>query len=107
MWLRTEKECTQEIVNTSLQALVDQLSLLFTNIIDSLTLKQINFLYAIVAGKTNFSSKEVLKKYDLGTSANIKNLRNATLEKDLIDLLPNNQIVIQDPVFEYWLKRQG
>jgi len=106
IWLRTEKECTQDILDTALSALVDQLSLLFTNIIDSLTPKQISFLYAIAAGESNFSSKEVLKKYDLGTSANIKNLRNATLEKDLIDLLPNNQIVIQDPVFERWLKMQ-
>jgi len=106
VWLRTEKECNQDVFDTALQALVDQLSLLFTNIIDSLTSKQIGFLYAIVAGESNFSSKAVLKKYDLGTSANIKNLRNATLEKDLIDLLPNNQLVIQDPVFEYWLKQQ-
>lgn len=106
VWLRTEKECTREIVDTALQALVDQLSLLFTNIFDSLTSRQIGFLCAIVSGETNFSSKEVLNKYDLGTSANIKNLRNATLEKDIIDLLPNNQLVIQDPVFEYWLKTQ-
>jgi len=104
VWLRTEKECTQEIINTALRDLVAQLSLLFTNIIDALTPRQINFLFAIVAGETNFSSKEVLKKYDLGTSANIKNLRNATLERDLIDILPNNQLVIQDPVFEYWLR---
>ncbi|MDR0941817.1 MAG: ATPase [Bacteroidales bacterium] len=104
VWLRTEKECTQEIVNTALHDLIAQLSLLFTNIFDSLTPKQINFLYAIVAGETNFSSKDVLKKYDLGTSANIKNLRSATLEKDLIDIVPGNHIVIQDPVFEHWLK---
>ncbi|MDR0865849.1 MAG: hypothetical protein LBO74_13095 [Candidatus Symbiothrix sp.] len=57
-----------------------------------------------VAGETNFSSKEVLRKYDLGSSANIKNLKKATLEKDLIDILPDNQIVLQDPAFEYWLK---
>ena len=104
IWLRTETECTPEIVDTAMKSLIDQLSLLFTNIIDSLTVKQISFLYAVAAGETNFSSKEILKKYDLGTSANIKNLRNATLEKDLIDLLPNNQLVMQDPVFERWLK---
>jgi hypothetical protein len=104
VWLRTEKECSEAILQTALVRLIDQLSLLFTNVIDSLTPKQINFLLAVVAGEDSFSSAEVLKKYDLGTSANIKNLKKATLEKDLIDILPNNQIVIQDPAFEYWLK---
>lgn len=46
----------------------------------------------------------MLNKYKLGTSANIKNLRKATLEKDLIDVLFGNIIEIQDPAFEYWLK---
>ncbi|GHT76251.1 hypothetical protein FACS189463_0970 [Bacteroidia bacterium] len=98
------KAYSNAILQTALSGLIDQLSLLFTNIIDALTTKQINFLSAIVQGTTNFSSQEVLKKYDLGSSANIKNLKKATLEKDLIDILPNNQIVLQDPTFEYWLK---
>ena len=59
---------------------------------------------AIADGMFNFSSKEVLTKYQLGTSANIKNLRKAALEKDLIDILPGNLIEIQDPIFEYWIK---
>jgi hypothetical protein len=104
VWLRTENECNETILQVALSGLIDQLSLLFTNIIDSLTTKQINFLLAIVSGDTHFSSQEVLQKYDLGSSANIKNLKKATLEKDLIDILPNNQIVLQDPSFEYWLK---
>ena len=104
VWLRTEYECNEDILQTALTSLIDQLSLLFTNIIDSLNTRQISFLTAVVAGKNNFSSKETLKKYDLGTSANIKNIKKALLEKDLIDILPNNEIVLQDPTFEYWLK---
>lgn len=84
--------------------LIGQLSLLFANIIDMLTPKQISFLLAVADGNSNFSSKDVLSKYKLGTSANVKNLKKATLEKDLIDILPGNNIEIQDPAFEYWLK---
>ena len=80
------------------------MSLLFTNIIDTLTSRQISFLIAVADGVVNFSSKDILKQYQLGTSANIKNLKKATLEKDLIDILPGNIIEIQDPAFEYWLK---
>ena len=80
------------------------MSLLFANVVDSLTPKQLNFLLAVADGVSNFFSKEVLTKYKLGTSANIKNLRKATLGKDLIDVLFGNIIEIQDPAFEYWLK---
>ena len=103
-WLRTLDVCSEEIVAEAFNSLIGQLSLLFTNIIDSLTSRQISFLIAVADGIVNFSSKDVLKQYQLGTSANIKNLRKATLEKDLIDILPGNVIEIQDPAFEYWLK---
>lgn len=103
-WLRTTSEANRDIINNSFLDIVGQLGLLFANLIDTLTPKQINFLIAVADGVTNFSSKEVLSKYQLGTSANIKNLRKVATEKDLIDIQPGNKIELQDPVFEYWLK---
>lgn len=103
VWFRTSEICTADHVNVAFEALVNQLSLLFSNIIDTLTNKQINFLVAIANGERSFSSKEVLLKYDLGTSANIKNLKQVALNKDIIDILPKNKIEYQDPVFEYWI----
>lgn len=103
-WLRTTTTATPEIINQAFLDIIGQLSLLFSNIIDALTPKQISFLTAIANGVTNFSSKEVLTKYQLGTSANIKNLKKVATEKNLIDILPGNKIELQDPPFEYWLK---
>lgn len=103
-WLRTSDVCSKETVDDAFNSLVEQLSLLFSNIVDSLTARQINFLLAIVNGEKNFSSREVLQKYNLGTSANIKNLRKALQDKDLIDVMPNST-EMQDPVFAYWIKR--
>ena len=106
VWLRTDKTCTAEIVEVAHENIIDQMRLLFSNLLDSLTSKQINFLHAIVDGVENFSSKTVLDKYELGTSANIKNLRKAMLQRDLIDILPNGKTEIQDPIFAAWLKQQ-
>ena len=103
--MHTSETCDAAIVESAFESLVNQLSLLFSNIIDNLTAKQIAFLQAIANGEKNFSSREVLSRYDLGTSANIKNLRKALLDKDLIDILPDST-VIQDPVFAYWLKKK-
>jgi hypothetical protein len=106
VWLRTDLECSEAVVLDAHESLVDQMRLLFSNLLDSLTLKQINFLHAVVDGVENFSSKEVLDKYQLGTSANIKNLRGAMLQRDLIDVLPGNKTELQDPIFGAWLKQQ-
>ena len=105
VWLRTETVCKDTLIDASFEALVGQLSLLFSNIIDTLTAKQISFLQAIAQGERNFSSREVLSKYQLGTSANIKNLRKAMQDKDLIDVMPNS-IQLQDPLFAYWLTHE-
>ena len=105
VWLRTEGTCTAETVATAHANIIDQMRLLFSNLLDSLTPKQINFLHAVVDGVENFSSKTILDKYELGTSANIKNLRKAMLQRDLIDVLPG-KTEIQDPIFAAWLKQQ-
>ena len=104
-WLRTKKTCESTIVDEAFESLVGQLSLLFSNLVDSLTAKQISFLQAVAYGEKNFSSREVLTKYQLGTSANIKNLKKAMQDKDLIDVMPD-AISLQDPVFAYWLKEK-
>ena len=104
-WLRTQKSCKESIVDETFESLVGQLSLLFSNLVDSLTAKQISFLQAVAYGEKNFSSREVLTKYQLGTSANIKNLKKAMQDKDLIDVMPD-AISLQDPVFAYWLKEK-
>ncbi len=106
VWLRTNGECSEETVVAAHESLVCQLNLLFSNLLDSLTPKQINFLHAVADGVSNFSAKETLISYDLGTSSNIKNLRNAMLQRDLIDVLPKRKIELQDPLFAYWLKQQ-
>ena len=46
--------------------------------------------------------QEVLNKYKLGSSANVKNIKNALEKKELIDILPDS-ITLQDPVFKHWL----
>ncbi len=105
-WLRTEDVCSDAIVEDAFEGIIGQLNLLFCNLLDSLTAKQVQFLKAIGNGEKNFTSENVLKQYKLGTSANVKNLKEACIKKDIIDVEPGNTIVFQDPMFECWLRRQ-
>lgn len=102
-WLRTDKISDESIIRESYDVLKNQLSLLFVGLIESLTNKQIDFLKAIVSGETTLSSKDVLEKYKLGTSANVIKIRESLLSKEIIDFNAQS-IEIQDPMFKIWLK---
>ena len=102
-WLRTKTSCNQSIIDNSLQGIKNQLSLLFVAQIESLTTTQINFLKAVLNGETLFSSKELLNRYQLGTSGNIGRVKTALLSKEIIDISAK-KVEILDPIFKLWLK---
>jgi hypothetical protein len=65
-----------------------------------------NFLRAIINGvHKEFTTQNVLKKYQLGSSANVSIVKRALIKKELIET-EKRQIVIPDPVLEVWLKRE-
>ena len=103
-WLRTEFVCDKTIVDSALQAIMDSLSLQFVNLMDSLTDKQRNYLCAISDNVTSLSSAAVLDAYRLGTSANIRIMKQSLLKRDLIDV-SGHTVEIQDPLFSLWLRR--
>jgi C-terminal processing protease CtpA/Prc len=104
VWLRTDQVCTQEIVDSAMEDLKDQLSLLFTALTDTLSAKQLEFLRALLDGVTAFSSVETLKEYKLGTSAGVTRVKTALQAKEIIDI-GAGRIAMLDPLFEYWLAK--
>ena len=61
-WLRSGNECTVDIVKEAHSALVEQLSLLFTTITETLTTQQLNYIKALIAGEKSISSAETMSK---------------------------------------------
>ncbi|MBQ0022474.1 MAG: hypothetical protein KBT29_04460, partial [Prevotellaceae bacterium] len=75
---------------------------LFTSQIEGLTTYQMNFLRAVCAGHhSDFTSKALSSLYDLGAKSNVSRIKNALIDKELIDT-SNNKVVIADPVFRLW-----
>lgn len=101
-WLRTESICTVQTVDESFQAMLDSVSLQFVNMMDSLTEKQRSFLQAVAEGVRNLSSVETLNHYKLGTSANIRIIKETLKKRDLIETI-GKSVEIQDPLFKQWL----
>ena len=104
-WLRTKTSCSKTVIDESLQSIKNQLSLLFVGQIETMTGTQINFLRAALDGETAFTSQENLKKYRLGSSANLKKIKNALISREIIDISAQ-KVEILDPIFKLWLKEE-
>ena len=104
--LNTTKKADEATLETAIEDLLNQNSLLFLQQIENLTAYQMNFLKAVAKGvHTDFTSKEVLSTYDLGSKSNISRIKTVLTQKELIEKTPNG-IVFSDPVFELWFTKE-
>jgi len=103
VWLRTKSACSEKTVREAHLSLVEQLSLLFATITETLTTNQINYLRALVAGEKALSSSEVLIKYKLVSSATVTRSRGSLIEKEILDIVAG-KISFQDPMYRFWLE---
>ncbi len=104
--LNTTKKADKAALETAIEDLLNQNSLLFLQQIENLTAYQMNFLKAVAKGvHTDFTSKEVLSTYDLGSKSNISRIKTVLTQKELIEKTPNG-IVFSDPVFELWFTKE-
>ncbi len=104
VWFRSLPKATLETVETAFNELILQLNLFFQSIVDNLTNPQLRYLSALLDGVESMSSQETLKTYQLGTSANIVRIKQALIQKDVLDFLDESPLFI-DPVFKAWLIR--
>lgn len=77
----------------------------FVAVMNDLTTFQVSLLKAIIDGYTKFSTAEVIRKYSLNSSANVRRVKDALMKKEILTFEGDDERpVIFDPLFEYWLK---
>ena len=92
--------------------LVDALSCLisvheprFRAMMNGLTTFQVSLLRATVEGNTRFSASEVIRKYNLNSSANVKRVKDALMKKEILTFDGDDKPEFLDPLFEYWIRK--
>lgn len=106
VWIHTDKTATDNNFEDAYQDIIDQNTPLFEKQIENLSTYQLNFLRAICDGiHSEFSRKEIINKYNLGSSANISIIKRALEKKELIET-EKGQATIPDPILEEWLKHE-
>lgn len=104
VWSATQTEVDEEIMQKSLQYLIDTNSPMFISDTEKLTPSQRAMLRAISDGVGQLSSEETVSRYHLGNPNTIQRNKKVLQEKSFVDA-ENGVLYISDPVFNLWFKR--
>ena len=78
----------------------------FKAMVSGLTTFQVSVLRAILDGNTRLSSAEVIQRYSLNSSANVRRLKDALCRKEIVTFETEEKPVLLDPLFEYWVRKE-
>ena len=101
---RTKGFITEAMLLEALQSVISIHEARFAAIMNSLTTHQVNLLKAIIEGYTRFSGSEVVRRYNLNSSANVKRVKDALMKKEIVSFGEDDTPEILDPLFEYWVR---
>ncbi len=77
----------------------------FISMINDLTDHQLSLLKAVLDGVVKFSASEVIERYRLNSSANVRRVKDALKKKEVLTFNDKDEPLILDPLFEYWVRR--
>lgn len=77
----------------------------FISMVNDLTDHQLSFMRAVLDGVVKFSASDVIEKYRLNSSANVRRVKDALKKKEIMTFNEKDEPVIQDPLFEYWITK--
>lgn len=104
VWINTDNEVTDQIIRQSTQELVDQNALLYFKEAEELNNTELRLLRAISSKEQQLTSKDVIHRYNLGTSAGVIKAKRSLISKEIIDD-HKKQLYFLDPGFELWFNQ--
>lgn len=95
----------EAILVDALGALISVHEPRFKVLVNDLTDHQLSLLRAILDGVVKFSASDVIERYRLNSSANVRRVKDALRKKEIMTFNDKDEPVILDPLFEYWLTK--
>ena len=105
VWMNTETEVTEEIINRQLQVVIDTNADMFAKDIENLAASQVAMLRAVSAGETQFNAKGVVERYGLGAPRTITLNKKALITRDIIEVSGDGYQFV-DPIYALWFERE-
>lgn len=102
--IRTNHTCTAAIIEKALNDLILHFDYEFRKIVERLTPKQLNFLFALMQGNQKLYSGATRNTYQLGSTSNVARIVLCLERKEIIQT-GNMGTGFTNPVLREWLRR--
>ncbi len=96
----------RRVLGDAIETYLDEDDALYRYFMSCLTVFQVNFLRAVCDGAEKFSSRDILERYSLNSSANVFRIKDALRKKELVTFDDKDRAEIINPMFELWLKKR-
>lgn len=96
---------TENMMTDALNSMLSVHEPRFVSIVNDLTDHQLSLMKAVLDGVVKFSASDVIEKYHLNSSANVRRVKDALKKKEVITFNEKDEPVVLDPLFEYWIRR--
>ncbi|MDZ4714894.1 MAG: AAA family ATPase [Cytophagales bacterium] len=98
-WNNTPRKVTAQILQASYEEFMNDHVALFQQICKGMTLYQVNYLRAVVAGESQFTSQRVLTGYGIGSQGNVKRIMDTLQDSEVLDFATGGPVFC-DPFFQ-------
>ncbi|MBO5807952.1 MAG: hypothetical protein J6R15_01210 [Bacteroidales bacterium] len=95
----------EAILVDALNALIAVHEPRFKVLVNDLTDHQLSLLRAVLDGVVKFSASDVIERYALNSSANVRRVKDALRKKEILTFNDKDEPVVIDPLFEYWVSK--
>jgi AAA+ ATPase superfamily predicted ATPase len=106
VWKKSTELVIDSDIKESLEDIIMHNAVWYLREVERMTPSQFNYLKAVVNEEKNLSGQDVIRKYKLGSSANVAKIKKVMEDREILDfwdLYPE----FNDPFFKLWIRNQS
>jgi AAA+ ATPase superfamily predicted ATPase len=105
VWIKSAELVVDADIKSAVDEIMLQNAVWYIREAERMTPPQFNYLKAVMQGENKLSGQEVIRKYKLGSSANIAKIKKVMEEREILDYW-NPYPEFNDPFFKLWIKKK-
>lgn len=105
VWIKSAELVIDSDIKEAVEDIIQHNAVWYLREVERMTPTQFNYLKAVVNEEKNLSGQDVIRKYKLGSSANVAKIKKVMEDREILDFW-NSYPVFNDPFFKLWIRKQ-
>ncbi len=106
IWIKSGELVIDSDIKEAVEDIILQNAIWYLREVERMTPTQFNYLKAVVSEEKNLSGQDVIRKYKLGSSANVAKIKKVMEDREILDFWNANP-EFNDPFFKLWIREQS